>query len=78
MTIELFFQGLGFVGAIIALLAYTGVSFRGWQPNSVKYQGLNLLTGIMIGASCLYFNALGSVLLNVVWAIIAAVKLYQR
>ena len=69
---------LGWLGAILILIAYSQVNFKRWSADAKIFQVLNLL-----GSAALVYKASAhqvwpSVLLNVFWALIAANALWKR
>ena len=67
----LIFDSLGWVGAFLLLLAYAMVSFKKLEPDSLIYQGLNVVASILLAINTLYHQAYPSSFVNIVWTIIA-------
>ncbi len=68
----------GWIGAIMILLAYFLVSTRRVHGASVRYQALNVVGSILVGANALYYRALPSFSINLVWIGIAVMALVTR
>jgi hypothetical protein len=68
---------MGWVGAILLLLAYALVSSRKLAGDSVRFQLLNLSGGLLLAANSAYHGALPSVAVNAVWIIIGLVALLR-
>jgi hypothetical protein len=70
MNLELLINILGWTGSILHLLVYTLVSLKKTEGDSVLYQGMNIIAGILlvIYTLCLWTYATTS--LNVVWVAI--------
>ena len=64
-------DALGWVGAILLLIAYGMISAQRVKSNSWLYQGLNLAgsAGLIINST--YYGAYPSTFVNVVWSGIA-------
>jgi hypothetical protein len=68
----------GWIGAILILVAYYLVSTRRVHGASVRYQTLNVVGSLLVGANALYYHALPSFSINVVWIAIAVMALVTR
>jgi hypothetical protein len=68
---------MGWVGAILLLLAYALVSSRKLAGDSVRFQLLNLSGGLLLAANSAYHGALPSVAVNAVWIVIGVVALLR-
>ncbi len=67
----LIFDSLGWIGAILLLLAYAMVSFKKLAADSFAYQGMNVGASILLAINTLYHRAYPSSFVNIVWTIIA-------
>jgi hypothetical protein len=67
----LIFDSLGWVGAILLLLAYALVSFKKLAADSLAYQGMNVAASILLAVNTLYHRAYPSSFVNIVWTLIA-------
>ena len=66
---------LGWIGAALLLLAYFRVSTGRTAGKSAGYQALNVIGSVLVGGNALYYRALPSFTVNVVWITIALVTL---
>lgn len=74
---QLFIDTIGWVGSFAVLAAYALVSSKRLEATSMRYQGLNLVGAIGLAANTVFYTAYPSVLLNVVWGIIAIGAIYR-
>ena len=72
---DVLLQGLGWVGAFGLLSAYFLISTKRLSPDSAKYQWLNLVSAIMLAINAYYIGSIPFIIINVFWAIVAAVSL---
>ena len=68
----------GWIGAVLILAAYFLVSTRRVHGGSVRYQTLNVVGSLLVGANAFYYHALPSFSINVVWIAIAVLALVTR
>lgn len=68
----------GWLGAILLLLAYFFVSTGRVRGSSNRYQALNVIGSVLVGANAVYYGALPSFSINVVWIGIAVLALLTR
>ena len=68
----------GWLGAILLLLAYFLVSTKRVGGASIRYQSLNVVGSILVGANAFYYTALPSFSVNVVWIMIGIAALTRR
>lgn len=71
MTHSLIVDVVGWAGALALLAAYAGVSSGRLQATSFVYQGLNAVGGVALIINCVYYRALPSAFVNLVWIGIA-------
>jgi hypothetical protein len=62
---------LGWLGAGVLLFAYFLVSSRRVHGGSLLYQSLNAAGSVLLGVNSLYYGAVPSAFVNVVWLGIA-------
>ncbi len=67
----LIFDSIGWIGAILLLLAYALVSFKKLAADSLTYQGMNVAASILLAVNTLYHRAYPSSFVNIVWTFIA-------
>lgn len=68
---EIWVDILGWAGAILILAGYALISFRKVEGNSLVYQLMNIVGSIFLAVNTLYYGAIPSSLVNIIWAIIA-------
>jgi hypothetical protein len=69
---------LGWTGSVLYLVAYALVSLKKTEGDSVLYQGLNILAGILLVIYTIYLGAYATTALNVVWAAIGIFTLGRK
>lgn len=77
MTIELVVDILGWVGALGLLLPYFLVSTGRIKGDSVSFQLSNLVGSFLLVVNSLYYGALPSVAVNLVWIAIGCGMLFR-
>jgi len=75
---DLFIDIVGWVGAIVLLLAYGLVSTRKTEGDSASYQVLNLVGSGLLMMNSFYYGAYPSSGVNIVWIGIALFALMRR
>ena len=69
---------LGWTGSILFLLAYTLVSLKKTEGDSLLYQSMNIVAGIFLVIYTLSLEAYATMALNAVWAIIGLITLGRK
>ena len=72
----LIFDSIGWIGAILLLLAYALVSFKKLAADSLAYQGMNVAASILLAINTLYHRAYPSSFVNIVWTFIAIFAIF--
>jgi hypothetical protein len=75
---ELLINILGWTGSIIYLLAYALVSMKKTEGDSVLYQGMNIIAGVLLVVYTLSLGAYATTGLNAVWVAIGLFTLGRR
>jgi hypothetical protein len=70
-------QFLSLAGAAFVLIGFGGLQFGRLMPAQLSYQAINLVGASMLCASGLLTQTWGFVVLNLVWAAFAAIKLAE-
>ena len=78
METNFFVNALGWIGSVLYLLAYALVSAKKTEGDSVLYQGLNIVAGVMVVVYTLSLGAYATTGLNAIWAIIGVVTLGRK
>jgi hypothetical protein len=69
---------LGWTGSVLYLLAYALVSLKKTEGDSLLYQGLNIVAGILVVMYTLSLGAYATTGLNAVWIAIGLLTLGRR
>ena len=69
---------LGWTGSILYLVAYALVSAKKTEGDSLLYQGMNILAGILLVIYTLALNAYATTGLNAVWVAIGLFTLGRK
>jgi phosphatidylserine synthase len=69
---------LGWIGSVLYLLAYALVSMKKAEGDSVLYQGMNIVAGVMLVIYTLSLGAYATTGLNVVWVAIGLFTLGRK
>lgn len=68
---SLIFDSLGWIGALLLLLAYALVSFKKLAADALLYQAMNVAASVLLAINTLYHRAYPSSFVNIVWTFIA-------
>jgi hypothetical protein len=71
MSSEVFYNGIGIVGAFLILLGFYRTSIGQWKNKSFIYELDNLIGASFLIIYQLHYHAVISVVVNVIWAVIA-------
>jgi hypothetical protein len=69
---------LGWTGSILYLLAYALVSMKKTEGDSVLYQGINIIAGVLLVFYTLSLGAYATTGLNAVWVAIGLFTLGRK
>lgn len=78
MDTSLLINILGWTGSILYLLAYALVSMKKTEGDSVLYQGMNIVAGVLLVIYTLTLSAYASTGLNVAWIAIGVFTLGRK
>ena len=78
MTTSSVVQILGWAGSVLYLIAYALVSLKKTEGDSVLYQSMNIIAGIMIVIYTLSLKAYATTGLNAIWALIGLYTLGRK
>lgn len=78
MTTNFFIDILGWAGSTLYLLAYALVSIKKTEGDSVLYQGMNIVAGVMLVIYTLALGAYATTGLNAVWVAIGLLTLGRK
>lgn len=75
---QLFINILGWTGSFLYLLAYALVSMKKTEGDSLLYQGMNIIAGVMLVVYTLALGAYATTGLNAVWVAIGLFTLGHK
>lgn len=78
MPTNLLINLLGWTGSILYLLAYALVSAKKTEGDSLLYQGMNILAGVLLVIYTLALDAYATTGLNAVWVAIGLFTLGRK
>ena len=78
MNIKLIIDTLGWFGTILYLIAYALISAKKVEGDSILYQGMNIIAGVLLVINTIYLRAYPSASLNVAWIGIGMVTLGRK
>jgi hypothetical protein len=76
-TFPIFIDAIGWIGALLVLVAYGLLSIKWMDGNAFSYQLLNAAGAIMLVINSYYLGAYPSVGVNAAWVGIAAITLFR-
>ena len=78
MNSYVWFDGIGWVGAVALLIAYAMVSSKKLEGDSAAFQLLNIGGSILLAANTIFYGSYPSTLVNLIWAGIALFSIAAR
>ena len=78
MNSQLWFDAIGWVGAVALLIAYGMVSFKRLDGDSAAFQLLNISGSILLAANTIFYGSYPSTFVNLIWAGIAVFSIAAR
>jgi hypothetical protein len=78
MNNQLWFDAIGWVGAVALLVAYALVSSKRLQGDSAAFQLLNIGGSLLLAANTIFYGSYPSTFVNLVWAAIATLAIAHR
>ena len=78
MAPKLLIDVLGWTGSVLYLLAYALVSMKKAEGDSLLYQGLNIIAGVLLVVYTLSLGAYATTGLNAVWVAIGLSTLGRK
>ena len=78
MATHTFINILGWTGSVLYLLAYALVSMKKTEGDSVLYQAMNIIAGVMLVVYTLSLDAYATTGLNAVWVAIGLFTLGRK
>lgn len=74
---DFLFTIIGWTGASALLITYLLLSINVLKSQSITYQGLNLISSVLLLINAVYIESYPFVLVNSVWSLIAIVALFR-
>ena len=78
MSQAAFMDLLGWVGTVLYLIAYYLVSIKKVEGDSIPYQSMNIVAGILLVINTFYWRAYPSLGLNAAWIAIGLFTLGRK
>jgi len=78
MNTTLWIDIFGWIGVVLFLIAYILISIRKLEGDSLTYQAMNIVAGVLLVANSLYYHAMPSVGVNVAWIGIGVLALVRK
>jgi hypothetical protein len=78
MSTKFFIDLLGWARSILYLLAYALVSAKKTEGDSLLYQGVNIITGILLVIYMLALGVYATTGLNAVWVLVGLLTLGRK
>jgi len=78
MNNQVWFDGVGWVGAAALLVAYAMVSHKKLEGNSAAYQLLNISGSLLLAVNTIFYGSYPSTFVNLIWAGIAVFSIMTR
>ncbi|RJP49783.1 MAG: hypothetical protein C4583_11775 [Anaerolineaceae bacterium] len=78
MDASLLINILGWTGSILYLLAYALISLKKTEGDSLAYQGMNIVAGVLLVVYTLNLQAYATTGLNAVWVAVGVFTLGRK
>ena len=78
MNNYVWFDAIGWVGAVALLIAYALVSHKKLEGDSAMYQLLNISGSLLLAANTIFYGSYPSTFVNLIWAGIAVFAIVTR
>ncbi len=78
MNSYVWFDTIGWVGAIALLIAYAMISHKKWEGDSAAFQLLNIGGSLLLAANTIFYGSYPSTFVNLIWAGIAVFSIATR
>ncbi|MDX2303366.1 MAG: hypothetical protein NW226_11230 [Microscillaceae bacterium] len=72
-----YYEGIGWLGALLFLVSYAFLITGQWKSTQAIYHMFNLLGGIFLVINTCYFGSWSATFINAVWALIALYGLFK-
>jgi hypothetical protein len=78
MNNYVWFDAIGWVGAVALLIAYALVSAKRLEGDSAAFQLLNIGGSLLLAANTIFYGSYPSTFVNLIWAAIAIFSIAAR
>ncbi len=78
MNDHVWFDTIGWAGAVALLIAYALISFKRLEGDSTTFQFLNIGGSILLAANTIFYGSYPSTFVNLIWAGIAVFSIATR
>jgi hypothetical protein len=78
MNSYVWFDTIGWVGAIALLIAYAMISHKKLEGDSAAFQLLNIGGSLLLAANTIFYGSYPSTFVNLIWAGIAVFSIATR
>jgi hypothetical protein len=78
MNNHIWFDAIGWVGAIALLIAYAMISHKKLEGDSATFQLLNIGGSLLLAANTIFYGSYPSTFVNLIWAGIAVFSIAMR
>ena len=78
MNNQMWFDTIGWVGAVALLIGYALVSFKRLEGDSGTFQLLNISGSLLLAANTIFYGSYPSTFVNLIWAGIAVFSIAAR
>jgi hypothetical protein len=78
MNNHIWFDAIGWAGAVTLLVAYALISSKKLEGDSTAYQLLNIIGSLLLVANTIFYGAYPSTFVNAIWVGIAVFSMAAR
>ena len=78
MNSHVWFDTIGWAGAVALLIAYALISFKRLEGDSTTFQFLNIGGSVLLAANTIFYGSYPSTFVNLIWAGIAVFSIATR
>ena len=75
MNNHVWFDTIGWAGAVALLIAYALISFKRLEGDSTTFQFLNISGSVLLAGNTIFYGSYPSTFVNLIWAGIAVFPL---
>ena len=78
MNNHVWFDTIGWAGAVALLIAYALISFKRLEGDSTTFQFLNISGSVLLAGNTIFYGSYPSTFVNLIWAGIAVFSIATR